>query len=215
MCHLHFPTWWSASVELLTKWEDIKNFANTAKWRRMWILPNKATAVKKTVWNSPADKTVTQTKNISHFTSHTEQSFFSQLDDPSLYFVFFCNIGQTAYSVISHEDPKHDTTVVLHWNPSYTLHFLRLQLCWICPCSQVRRRCWVSARQPTLHPAPCLSDSTSSRDGHPTTPRQIDRSSPPSIKYQVTRVHRLHILLQPVDYFRDAETYLSILLSLL
>lgn len=63
-----------------------------------------------------------------------------------------------------------------------------LQLSSTCPCSPVQQRCWVSARQPTRHPAPFPSASTSSPDGRPTTRPPVDRSSPRSIKFQVSRV---------------------------
>lgn len=81
-----------------------------------------------------------------------------------------------------------------HSFKTFKKHFLEIlmdspctQLCWTCPCSPVLQRCWASARRPTLHPAAFLSDSTSSRDGRPTTPLQTDQSSLLWIKYQVTR----------------------------
>lgn len=83
--------------------------------------------------------------------------------------------------------------------PSYTcssLHVISLciilcftcmQLCWTCQCSQVQQKFWASVRQPTRHPAACLSDSTSSPGGLPTTLLQIDLSLPQLIKFQVTK----------------------------
>lgn len=68
---------------------------------------------------------------------------------------------------------------------------LSLQLSWTCPCSPVQQRCWVSAKRPTRHPAPFLSGSTNSRGARLTTRPPLDRSLPPSIKYQVSVVSNL------------------------
>lgn len=63
-----------------------------------------------------------------------------------------------------------------------------LQPCWTFLCSLVQQRCWVLARQPTRHPVPFRSVSTSNQDGRPTTRPPADRSLPRSTKSQVSRV---------------------------
>lgn len=129
---------------------------------------------------------VTQTTFLSHMESNRSKTNMTDtILSPS--HMLFQHLNFFVFDIIiSHEVSKVETDMVLCL---YTLFLcLYMQLCWTYLCNQVQQRCWVSARQPMLRPAPFLSGSTNSQDGRPTTPLQIDQSLPLLIKYQVTRV---------------------------
>ena len=154
---------------------DIWNIANAAKLMRMWTC-KQTKKYDKPCFRHPT-KPYSYHSHSKAFPRYAESSH--SLSGKSKFSLFLWHKAEASLCQIMFNIQY--TTEALCWS----LCFLCLQLCWTCQCSPVPQRFWALVRQPTLHPAASLSDSTNSPDGPPTTPQQPDQSLAPWIKFQV------------------------------